>query len=82
MILMTLGAKVFWCCFTLTYVAGFALVKFIDELIWKRGDDTQDWTHWATLITIWLLSPLVVTFTIVWMIIQLFSIIKRRKGRA
>lgn len=79
MILMTLGAKIFWCYFALTYVAGIALTRFIDGLVWKRGDDTSDWTHWATLITIWALSPLVITCSIIWLIPQVFSILKKRR---
>ena len=56
---MTLGAKIFWCVFCLTYVAGFAFVRFIDKAIAESGRDTATWPHWATLVTIWLCSPVV-----------------------
>jgi hypothetical protein len=54
---MTFGAKIFWCIFCLTYVAGFAFVRFIDKAIAESGRDTTSWPHWATLVTIWLCSP-------------------------
>ena len=84
---MTFGAKIFWCIFCLTYVAGFAFVRFIDKAIAESGRDTATWPHWATLVPIWLCSPVVIIRTIVWVAVTFIRMVRRnlngiRSGRA
>ena len=74
---MTLGAKIFWCVFCLTYVAGVAFVRFIDKAIAESGRDTATWPHWATLVTIWLCSPVVIIRTIVWVAVTFIRMFRR-----
>lgn len=74
---LTIGWKIFWCLFCLSYVAGFAIVKAIDKVIYDEGRDTKSWPHWATLLTLWAFSPVLVIKTAIWAVITWFKLSKK-----